>query len=268
METNWLELWRELIDANRHTHDSEPIAKYVNHARQTQQRPDPLLDSVLKSIDEAVTVLDIGAGNGRWTIPLARTAKMVTAVEPADDMLELLRENTKTAQVNVQVIQSCWEEAVVDTHDVVVCAHGMYSSADFTRFVRKMEQYARKTCYMAIRLPPADGIIGELSNAIYGCVHDSANAVIAYNALYSLGICPNVLVQNDMHHWTSDNLEEAFIRAKRHLHLESTREYDGQIRDTLKKRLLLSNNCYYWPDGMRSALLWWSPSTVANAARP
>jgi FkbM family methyltransferase len=268
MEIDWLKLWRELIIANPHTPDSGPMKRYKTHARLRRQRPDSLLDFILKSINGGVTVLDIGAGNGRWAIPLARVAKSVTAIEPAGDMLDMLRENIKTARVNVRVIQSSWEEAAVEEHDVVTCAHAMYAIPDLASFVRKMERHARKSCYMAVRLPPVDGVIGELSNAIYGRPYDSANAVIAYNALYSLGIYANVLVESDIYCWVNDTLEEAFMRAKRHLCLESTNAYDDLIREMIDKRLVLSNNRYTWPDGMRSALLWWSPSAFARHAKP
>lgn len=266
METDWLELWRELIVAGRHTTHGESHKGYKNRMSQIQQRPDPLLDFVLKSIDREVTVLEIGAGTGRWTLPLARVARTVTAVEPAGYMLKTLRENI-AEQGNIQIIPSSWQEAVVRTHDIVVCAHGMYSSPDFALFVRKMEQSAGRTCYMVIRFPPVDGIIGILSKAIHGSVHDSANAVIAYNALYSLGIYPNVLVQNDYHRWLSSSLEEAFTRAKEHLHLESVGDYDGLIRKTLSERLIPSDGSYLWHDGMRSALFWWSPSPVRRASQ-
>jgi SAM-dependent methyltransferase len=267
MEIDWLELWRELIKANPHTPNSEPIKRYKTHALQRRQRQDPLLDFILKSIDSNATVMDIGAGDGRWTIPLAKIASAVTAVEPAGDMADILRENIKTSQVNIQIIQSSWEEADVEVHDIVVCAHAMYSSPDLALFVHKMEQNARMTCYFGIRLPPADGVIAELSNAINGRRYDSANAVIAYNALYSLGIYANVLVENDIYPWVNNTLEEAFMRAKRHLHLESTGAYDGLIRDTLRKRLIFANNSYVWPDGMRSALLWWNPPTVSKQVK-
>jgi 2-polyprenyl-3-methyl-5-hydroxy-6-metoxy-1,4-benzoquinol methylase len=268
MEIDWLELWRELIIANQHTPSSESIQRYKTSARQRRQRPDPLLDFVLNSIDRKTTVLDIGAGDGRLTVPLARIARTVTALEPAGDMLEGLRENIKTSQVNVQIIQSSWEEADVEDYDIVVCAHAMYTSPDLALFVHKMEQHARKACYMVIRLPPVDGVIGELSKAIFGRLHDSANAVVAYNALYFLGVYVNVMVENDIYCWVNNTLEEAFIRAKRHLHLESTSAHDGLIRDTLNKRLIFKNNCYIWPDGMRSALLWWNPSTISKQVEP
>lgn len=39
------------------------------------------------------TVLDIGAGTGRLAIPIAKTVKMVTAIDPSKGMLSYLREN-------------------------------------------------------------------------------------------------------------------------------------------------------------------------------
>jgi 2-polyprenyl-3-methyl-5-hydroxy-6-metoxy-1,4-benzoquinol methylase len=261
METDWLELWRELIIANPHSFDSGPMKRYKLHAYQGKQRPDPLLDFVLQSVDSNTSVLDIGAGSGRWTLPLAKSAGSVTAVEPAGDMLDILYSNLKTARAKVEIIQATWEEAQVQAHDIIVCAHAMYSSPDLALFIHKMERFAGKTCYLAIRLPPVDGILGELSKAIQGRVYDSANAVVAYNALYSLGIYANVLVEKDIHQWVNSSLEEAFVRVKKHLNLDSTSEYDEQIRDTLRRRLVISNDTYVWPDGMRSALIWWNPIT-------
>jgi hypothetical protein len=60
-----------------------------------------------------------------------------------------------------------------------------------------------------------------------------------------------------MHHWKDDTIEEAFGRAKRHLNLESSEEHDDFIRSTLRERLTLTDGRYVWPDGMRSALMWW-----------
>ncbi len=264
MEINWLKMWQELITASPHTPGSEPIKRYKAHARRGDERPDPLLDYILHFLDSRTTVLDIGAGGGRWTIPLAGKAGTVTAVEPDNEMLKVLRKNIKIAQGNIQIIPSSWEEAEIAPHDIAVCAHSMYSSPDLSSFVRKMEKHAPKACFMAVRLPPVDGVIGQLTKTIYGRLYDSANAVVAYNALYSMGIYASVLVENDIRRWVNDTLEEAFLRAKRHLHLETVNGYDGLIRETLEKRLTQSVEGYVWPDGMRSALLWWSPSNAAG----
>jgi SAM-dependent methyltransferase len=265
MQTDYLQLWRELVSKTAQSPPGELLKRYKNHARHKTERPDPLLDFVVNSLEPGSTVLDIGAGSGRWTIPLARRAQSVTAIEPADDMAAILRQNLNSAGLqNVNILQSTWEAAETPVHDVTVCAHAMYSSPDLAAFVRKMEKLSRKACYLAIRLPPADGIMGELSQAIYGRYHDSANAVIAYNALYSLGIYCNILAENDLFRWTNDSLDEAFIRAKRHLDLESDDSYDGLIRDVLDRRLEANGSRYIWPDGMRSLLLWWTLSVSNN----
>jgi SAM-dependent methyltransferase len=261
METDWLKLWRELVLAGPPTSNSELAKRYKVHARKRNERPDQLLDFILREIDGETNVLDIGAGSGRWTIPLARAAKAVTAVEPSSSMIDNLNRNIASAKlINIEITQSSWEDAVAEPHDITVCAHAMYASPDLAFFVRKIERYNTRTCYLAIRLPPSDGIIGELSLDIYGRHHDSPNAIIAYNALYSIGIYANMLVESDIYRWKDNTFEEAFARAKRHLRLQSSTTYDTLIRDTLTKRLGLSDNCYVWPDGMRSALLWWSPS--------
>jgi SAM-dependent methyltransferase len=265
MENYWLKLWRELVLAGPPTSKSELAKRYKVHTRKKNERPDQLLDFILEEIDNEITVLDVGAGSGRWTIPLAKRAKAVTAVEPSSAMVDNLHENIASAKLsNIQIIQASWENAIAEPHDITVCAHAMYASPDLASFVRKIEQYTTRTCYLAMRLPPFDGIIGELSLAIYRRHHDSPNAIIAYNALYSIGIYANILAENDIYRWTDKTFEEAFTRAKRHLRLQSSNIYDTLIRDTLAKRLSLSNNCYVWPDGMRSALLWWSPSPISS----
>ncbi len=263
MEIDWLELWRELAATTvARAQSSEWVSRYKIHSRRkTGERPDPLLDFVLQNINSRSTVLDIGAGNGRWTIPIAKVAKSVTAVEPSDTMLNILRQNMAEANLNnIQIVQAPWEEAVVEPHDIIVCVHAMYASQEFAAFIRKMGHHSKKRCYLAVRLPSHNGVICELSLSIYGHRHDSPNAVIAYNALYSMGIYANVLVEESIHPWVNSTFEEAFARAKRHLHLESSTTHDELIRDTLARRLTYVENLYIWPDGMRSALLWWNPS--------
>lgn len=260
-EIDWLELWRELVKRNFHPRRGDLVERYKAHTRKRTERDDSLLNFVLQGLDVSDTAIDIGAGSGRWTIPLAKKIRSVTVVEPTSGMVDMLRRNLdKAALNNVDVLSQAWEDATPSIHDVTLCAHGMYGSPDLAVFVRKMEDFTRKRCYLAVRLPPADGIIAELSLNLYGCRHDSPNAVIAYNALYTMGINANVLVETDGVNWVDATFENAFNRAKRHLCLtESETSHDELVRSTLNRRLSFSNGAYLWPDGMHSALLWWVP---------
>ncbi|HEY8601279.1 MAG TPA: class I SAM-dependent methyltransferase, partial [Thermomicrobiales bacterium] len=59
----------------------------------------PPLDQLLAVVDRETTVLDVGAGWGRFAIPLAQAARGVTAVEPSAPLRTLLRENAIAAGV-------------------------------------------------------------------------------------------------------------------------------------------------------------------------
>ena len=60
--------------------------------------------------------------------------------------------------------------------------------------------------------------------------------------------------------WTDDSLDDALNRARRHLRLGDSTAHDDVIWETLARRLTLRDGQYYWPDGMRSAMMWWKPS--------
>lgn len=268
-ETDWSALWRELASRPRVKPGSvgkkesferkERAQQFEAHTRKrNEERKDPLLEYVLNDLKPGETVLDIGAGTGRWTVPLAKKAKKVTAVEPSAAMLEILKQNAAEAGLNnVEIIQSAWEDDTATPHDIAVCAHAMYNAPDLVGFARKMEANAARRCYLAMRLIPVDGVMAELSRRIYGNSSDSPNFIVGYNALYAADIYANVILEEGTFHWTSPDIESAVEMAKRHLYLGDSAEYDELIRETLNRRLTLKDGSYLWPDGMRSALIWW-----------
>ena len=269
-EPNWAELWRELTERllwpearGRGGRWQQDRASRFDAAvkRKGEERPDPLQDFVVGKLHSSDTVLDIGAGTGRFAVPMARVARSVTAVEPSPNMAAFLRENAaEEGLTNIHMLDVGWDDAEVDPHDVVFCSHAMYTSLDLVGFVRKMERSARGTCFLVMRVPSHDGVMGELSHHIYGQPHDSPNFVVGYNVLYDMGIYANVLMEDFVRTWTNDSLEDAFERARRHLRLGDSTTHDGLIRETLARRLTFEDGQYHWPDGMRSALAWWKPS--------
>ena len=90
MEIDWLQLWRELVARSGKPVPGEIANRYRSHKRPKTERHDELLDFVLGRVGREDTVLDIGAGTGRWSIPIAHVAKDVTALEPSKDMLKIL----------------------------------------------------------------------------------------------------------------------------------------------------------------------------------
>ncbi|MDO8671063.1 MAG: class I SAM-dependent methyltransferase [Dehalococcoidia bacterium] len=270
MQTDWLEFWRELattFQKAERAKDGRQTDEWLGRGQKFDASvkkklslPDPLREFVLSRVHTWSTVLDVGAGTGGWTIPLAKNARRVTAIEPSPTMSSFLDANLAAgALTNVEIIRGRWEEVEVEPHDFVVCSHAMYASPDLLDFVRKMERAAREMCFLVMRVPSHDGVLGEANLLVRGQWHDSPNFIVAYNALLSAGIHASVMIEPRLKPWTNRSLEAALGRARDHLRLGDDHRFDAEIRALLEQKLVLKDGLYYWPDGMRSALVWWKP---------
>jgi 2-polyprenyl-3-methyl-5-hydroxy-6-metoxy-1,4-benzoquinol methylase len=267
-DIDYARLWRDLVERFREEparSEKRMMARWGKRARSREHteerrkrdRDDPLMQFVLGRLGPGDTVLDVGAGIGRWSIPMARACKKVTALDKLPGMLEIIRENASREGVeNIETIRGDWQEADLEPHDHVLSSHAAYTSPDIVEYARKMESLARKASYLVMRVPKHDGVIGELSRRIHGSWHDSPNFLVGYYALLQAGISGHVILEEAGRHWHDETLEEALDRVKRHLHLQSD-EHDGVIMNVLEERLSLRDGEYWWPDWMRSALIWW-----------
>ncbi len=263
--TDWSKLWEELASSDIQA-SFEGEAQMVERWRQVARQldagerglPDVLLDHILERLTPGMAVLDIGAGIGRWTLPIAKVVSRVTAVEPLAGMRQVLVERAAAKGIaNLEVVNIPWLKAEMPPHDMAIAAHATYTTTDLLRFAHKMDTSARRTCYLALRVPAHDGIIGELSERLFGRWHDSPNFVVGYNLLLSADFYGNVLMEpRPVRYWTDATLDQAVARAKRHLHLEDS-SGEAVIRDVLSRRLTFVDGVYRWPDNMRSVLIWW-----------
>ncbi len=272
-DTDWKHLWHDLAEKFRALpkQGGEGVAdrwakrahsRGYNGDRRERDCDDPLMQFMLARLQADDIVLDIGAGIGRWSIPMAKVCKKVTALDALPGMLESLRENAAAEKLtNINPVVGDWATADVEPHDHVLSSHAAYISPDIVGYARKMERCAVQACYLVMRVPRHDGLIGELSRHIHGTFHDSPNFIVGYNALLQAGIAGHVIMGEQGRQWHNENLDAALRRAKRHLRL-SANEHDGMIMDLLKEHLVFREGEYWWPDWMRSALVWWRPRTT------
>ena len=279
---DWLELWSELVQrrewrfqatetADRKDHWHARAQEFDSHVRRRWIKPDSSRAFVVAMLDAFphATVLDIGAGTGKWAILLAQHAQRVTAVEPSPSMLERLRDNLAAEKIsNVDIVPQPWPVESIVPHDFTLCSHAMYGTSDFAKLITSIEAATRHTCFLLMRAPALDGVMAEASLHIWGHAYDSANFQVGLNALWQLGIYPNVLMEDSglWEPWVHDSINEALVDAKRRLGLSDVNDHDDFLIDLLRRRLTLVDGKYVWPRGVRSAMVYWQPAARQSPA--
>jgi FkbM family methyltransferase len=116
---------------------------------------EPALTSLLALVRPGDTWLDIGAGAGRYALPIARAVApsggSVIALDPSAGMLAGLQEIAADHGIdNVRTVEARWPPSDGDVTpyaaDVSLIAHVSYDIAEIGPFVGAMESAARRLC--------------------------------------------------------------------------------------------------------------------------
>ncbi len=133
---------------------------------------DPILDRLRSLARPADTWLDIGAGAGRFALPLARTVDEVIALDPSAGMLDALGELAREHGIaNVRVIQARWPLPAgvpAPSGDVALIAHVSYDIEDIGPFVAAMEAAARRLCVAVLMERQPSSIADVLWPPVHG----------------------------------------------------------------------------------------------------
>jgi hypothetical protein len=170
--------WAARVRANREQAErmregTPPRDFYAPVASAFQANPrrtdEPVLD-VLRSLTKAgETWLDIGAGGGRYALPLALVVKDVIAVEPSEGMRRVLRNGMAEYGIgNVHVVPARWPMQDPPTADVALMAHIGYDIEDIGAFLDAMEAAAPRLCVAVLVTPSPPHLAEPFWPSIHG----------------------------------------------------------------------------------------------------
>jgi SAM-dependent methyltransferase len=174
--------WAERVRANREqaerVRESQagdfyaPVSSlFVADPRRTGE---PALDVLLAEASPDETWLDIGAGAGRYALPLALRVREVIAVEPSAGMRRALRTGMGEHGIgNVRVIPGPWPEGLAElgelpAADVALIAHVGYDIEDIGPFLDAMEAATRDRCLAVL----TDRSPASVADPFWPLVHD------------------------------------------------------------------------------------------------
>ena len=96
--------------------------------------------------------LDIGAGGGRYTLPLALSVREVIAIEPSESMRSILLQGAKDNGIqNIRVIANRWPAKGIPEVDAALISHVGYDIEEIGPFLDAMEASARRLCVAILR---------------------------------------------------------------------------------------------------------------------
>jgi len=175
-EAEALAAWRELIEADR-----EQVERLREDSRPDYYRPAaasfrpgrrdsvewPLIEALAQPGD---TWMDIGAGGGRFAVPLAGIVEHVIAVEPSPSMREVLTSAaTEVGATNLEVIDSPWPVSGWNREvDVSLAAHALYDIADLAGWLDAQESATRRLCAGVFGVVGRGAQVADFFEAIHG----------------------------------------------------------------------------------------------------
>ena len=182
-DVDWVERWKAVVAdratlASGHADSGYWDRRARSYARSTHARSDEFLQVLEPYLGPRKTLIDVGAGAGRHTTPLAERLEWVTAVEPSEGMRSHI-----PPRENMTVIASTWEDAEVARADLVICSHVMYGVAEPVPFLEKLQNAARERVFVMMRETDLPHPAAELRKRLIG---DSGPRLPRFSELFML----------------------------------------------------------------------------------
>ena len=149
-----------------------PVELWRRRSEAAEAAPEPETTRIVRELaGPDGSILDIGAGTGRASLPLAAEGRPLVAVEKDPGMAAALRDEAAARGIPVEVVEGAWPDVAdrAGPADVVMSANVVYDVADIVPFLRAMHDHARRA------------VVVELTER-----HPWANLAPWYRALHGL----------------------------------------------------------------------------------
>lgn len=265
--------WARRVRANREQvgrfeeqqDGADRYAPVAGHFRVDPRRTGDVALDALKALARPDDVwLDVGAGGGRYALPLALAVREVIAVDPSEGMLGVLRGGmTEHGIENVRIVSGRWPAAADASvqADVAVIAHVGYDIEQIGPFLEGMERSARRLCAALLFWRRPTWAIDRLWPAVHGVERALLPALRELETLLLARGRPVQVTMLAADPMSYESVEQALAFARHQTWVrpgsEKDRRLEAVVRDTLTERDgRFAFDWGPWPLG----LVTWEPS--------
>lgn len=213
-------------------------------------------------INAATSILDIGCGPGNLSIPLAKTVKKVTAIDPAKNMIEILNGTAeKNNLTNITCLQKSWDELTpgedFPQHDIVLASYALLMK-DLQKALKKMDQAATETvCLFWFGGRESfgfDKLWPKLFNQEYTALPDH---LYVLNLLNSLDIYANLSIIPQFHITHYEDMDNAVDCWAQKIEISDKKEIK-LLRNHLPEFLEETSTGLVFRHAVCTAMIWWN----------
>lgn len=229
----------------------------------------PVVTALAGLVDADARVIDVGAGGGRITIPLARRVREIVAVEPSAGMREELQAGINATGVgNIRIVASAWSDADVEPADLVFAAHVTYGLFRVEPFLRKLDAHATRIAALVSFEEPAQHVLAPFWRAVYGeeRLRLPVRAEVI-DVLRELGADPREIAVDEQPVRSLGDADEAFVSLRSRLFIGDGTQAEQRLRDAMPM-LTIERDGELWPREAtpnRQTVIWWRPGEMRTA---
>ena len=275
---NWQPMWESAINRSSLNHRMNNISekerinrladswyKKVGHKfnpDDQQKKPEfeEEFNRFKRFITKASSVLDIGAGMGRLSVPLAKEVRKLTAIEPGRVYMNIMKDKAAREDIgNMEFSESLWADFPLQKKYDLVCSTWSGAVMDPASLM-KMHEASRGYCALELGASPSNNNdFMQLYAMIMGEEYRyRGNYLNIVTTLYDHGIYANIETWEYNTVIKYENMEEAVelrrIGFEDYIHV--TDEMIEQFRQFYRARMN-ADGTYSYPAKGVACMIWW-----------
>jgi SAM-dependent methyltransferase len=224
---------------------ADPYADRVDSFRAGQRTDANVVNFLAARAGADASVLEVGAGAGRLSLPLAARVGEIIAVEPSPGMAAALAADARAAgQGNVRVVQARWEELDALIADGVFAAHVVYALPAIEDFLLRIQRAAREWSAVIVFGEPPQARLFDFWPAVFGEPRQpNPSLPQLLDVVWSLGVYPEVAML-EVPIWPLGPASRARNGLRRRLHITPGSAADARLEAAMTDLLV------DWGDGV------------------
>jgi 2-polyprenyl-3-methyl-5-hydroxy-6-metoxy-1,4-benzoquinol methylase len=274
---DWIHIWRDMHDRERKqgndfTHPDMRIgddyyvdagARFANFVTRFPQ-PDGFMKWLLPMLNSGDTILDIGAGSGRYLTTLVASGCHVIALEPSKTMISYMNQTIHENKLgnSVTVIHDKWPSVQSITCDVAISVQVLDAVRDIEPFLHHMNSSTKKLCVILLGVPHPTTPLHELWQKYHGTTRlPIPSAYECQQVLAQMGIMANVHIFPRPSFVSFPNLDDAVAESCFRLRLPDDANHRAIISEIILADWIIQNDgtVVIPHSAPHTAIIWWNP---------